>query len=72
MGRAIAHAREYGGCVFRIESDPYAESFYRSLGAERVGLVPAPMPGAPDRTLPLLVLDLSTSDAEHSVRRGTP
>lgn len=72
MARAIAHARERGGSALRIESDPYAESFYRSLGAERVGDVPAPMPGAPDRMLPLLVLDLSTDDAEHSVRRDPP
>lgn len=35
-------------------SDPFAEAFYLRLGARRVGSVPAPMPGAPERLLPEL------------------
>ena len=33
-------------------ADPYASGFYERLGARRTGDVPAPMPGARDRTLP--------------------
>ncbi len=39
-----------------IEADPFAEAFYLAMGAERVGEKPAPMPGAPERVLPLLRL----------------
>lgn len=35
------------------EADPNAAGFYRRLGAHEAGVVPAPMPGAPDRVLPL-------------------
>jgi ribosomal protein S18 acetylase RimI-like enzyme len=38
----------------RVVSDPHAEGFYAHLGASRLGDVPSPMPGAPDRTLPVL------------------
>lgn len=55
---AVAHAaRERRGDV-TVLSDPHAEAFYRRLGATRIGDVPAPMPGAPDRVLPRLVLRL--------------
>ena len=37
-----------------VISDPFAEPFYLHLGARRIGDQPAPMPGADDRTLPLL------------------
>jgi predicted N-acetyltransferase YhbS len=39
-----------------VTADPHAAPFYMSLGARRVGVVAAPMPGAPDRTLPVLEL----------------
>jgi ribosomal protein S18 acetylase RimI-like enzyme len=35
------------------EADPHAAGFYRKLGARQVGVVPASMPGAADRVLPL-------------------
>lgn len=54
---ALDRAREGGAVGLEIESDPYAEGFYLRLGAKTVGAVPAPMPGAPDRTLPRLRLD---------------
>lgn len=58
VGRALVeHAQEHARGVIAIVADPYAEPFYLKLGARRVGEVPAPMPGAPDRTLPLLELD---------------
>jgi ribosomal protein S18 acetylase RimI-like enzyme len=37
-----------------VESDPFAEPFYAGLGARRIGALPAPMPGAPERILPVL------------------
>ena len=40
--------------LIAVVSDPNAEEFYVKLGARRVGKVNAPMPGAPERTLPLL------------------
>ena len=58
VGRALVeHAKGHARGVIAIVADPYAEPFYLKLGARRVGAVPAPMPGAPDRTLPLLELD---------------
>ena len=55
---ALATARELGLDRVRVESDPFAEAFYRHLGARPIGAVPAPMPGAPDRVLPLLEFTL--------------
>ena len=60
VGRALVqHARASAPGVLTVVSDPHAEEFYLRLGARRVGEVAAPMPGAPDRTLPLLELDAS-------------
>jgi GNAT superfamily N-acetyltransferase len=36
-----------------VEADPNAAGFYQRLGATQVGVVPASMPGAPDRVLPV-------------------
>ncbi|HEX7829983.1 MAG TPA: GNAT family N-acetyltransferase [Thermoanaerobaculia bacterium] len=58
VGRAlVAQAQRESRGVMAIVADPNAEPFYLRLGARRVGEVAAPMPGAPDRTLPLLELD---------------
>jgi ribosomal protein S18 acetylase RimI-like enzyme len=58
VGRALVeYARAESPGVLAIVADPYAEPFYLRLGARRVGEVAAPMPGAPDRMLPLLELD---------------
>jgi N-acetylglutamate synthase-like GNAT family acetyltransferase len=38
--------------LVELLADPYATGFYEKLGARRAGDVPAPMPGAKDRTLP--------------------
>lgn len=58
VGRALVeHAREAARGVIAIVADPHAEDFYVRLGARRVGEVAAPMPGAPDRTLPLMELE---------------
>ena len=51
-------ARQAGARSLRIESDPRAEAFYLGAGAARTGAIPAPMPGAPLRVLPVLQLAL--------------
>jgi ribosomal protein S18 acetylase RimI-like enzyme len=56
--RALERARESRARIVQVQSDPFAEAFYLNLGARRVGAVPAAMPGAPDRTLPLLEFSL--------------
>jgi N-acetylglutamate synthase-like GNAT family acetyltransferase len=67
MGRGVgsrlfAHAVEAASATgaerLRIESDPNAEGFYLRMGARRIGSVPAPMPDAPDRQLPVLEVRL--------------
>ena len=54
---ALARARASGATGLDIEADPNAEFFYQHLGSRRVGEVAAPVPGAAERRLPLLVLD---------------
>jgi predicted N-acetyltransferase YhbS len=56
---ALEAAAEAGSTFVVIESDPYAEEFYLKLGAHRTGFVRAPMPGAPERILPVLELETS-------------
>lgn len=55
VAEALAHARREPRGDIDVLSDPFAEPFYLKLGAARAGEVAAPMPGAPDRTLPRLV-----------------
>ena len=70
VGRALVlHAleearRRHDGNV-ELFADPYASGFYERLGARRAGDVPAPMPGAKDRTLPKyeFVLPRATSES---------
>lgn len=47
----IARAVRPGRVV--AEADPHAAGFYRRMGASEVGALPASMPGAPDRSLPV-------------------
>lgn len=62
VGRALVqHARQEAPGVMMVVADPNALGFYLKLGARRVGDVAGPMPGAPDRTLPLLELDAVVS-----------
>ncbi|HEV8583702.1 MAG TPA: GNAT family N-acetyltransferase [Methylomirabilota bacterium] len=57
--RLVAHAaktaRAAGATTLRIASDPFAEGFYRRMGARPAGTVPSTPRG---RTLPLLLLKL--------------
>ena len=39
-------------------ADPNAAGFYRRLGAREVSAAPAPMPGAPDRVLPVFEFEV--------------
>ena len=40
-----------------VTSDPQAVEFYRRHGARVIGRVAAPMPGAPERVLPVLAIE---------------
>ena len=50
--RAAEVGRDWGLGVMEFESDPYAESFYRHLGAERVSMSPSTL--VPGRSIPLM------------------
>jgi predicted N-acetyltransferase YhbS len=50
-------AARLGSGPCEVVSDPHAESFYSRHGARRIRTIPAPMPGAPDRVLPVLCFD---------------
>ena len=60
--RALDMARAEHATVVELLSDPYATGFYDRLGARHVGDVPAPMPGARDRTLPRYEFALGEDD----------
>jgi GNAT superfamily N-acetyltransferase len=57
---AVERACSLGHVRLLIESDPYAEGFYRKLGAERIGEVPSESMAG--RSLPLLVFPLREDD----------
>jgi GNAT superfamily N-acetyltransferase len=56
--RALDEARRRHPGVVELFADPYAGGFYERLGARHAGDVPAPMPGARNRTLPKFEFDL--------------
>ena len=58
---AIATATELGHRVMLIEADPFAEGFYSSKGAVRMGSRPSSI--IPGRELPLLRFDLRSDHA---------
>ena len=53
---AMLNAHQSGIEVLHIDADPNALGFYRSLGAQEVAAVPAPIENAPDRVRPQLRL----------------
>jgi len=57
--RALETARGHHARIVELLADPYATGFYERLGAKLTGHVPAPMPGARDRTLPRYEFELS-------------
>lgn len=56
---AAATARTLGATVIDIEAEPYAEPFYRHMGARRTGERTGRIEDQP-RVLPLMELDLGT------------
>jgi GNAT superfamily N-acetyltransferase len=56
---AVATARALGATVIDIEAEPYAEPFYRHMGARRTGERTGQIEDQP-RVLPLMELDLGT------------
>jgi GNAT superfamily N-acetyltransferase len=64
LRRALALASRSGRRRVLVESDPFAECFYQRLGGVRIGDTPAPMPGAPDRLLPILEIDVAARMAD--------
>lgn len=57
VAHALAAARADGAARVHLLADPHAVGFYERLGARAVASVPAPMTGAPERRLPLLVIE---------------
>jgi GNAT superfamily N-acetyltransferase len=60
--KALALAREIRPGVVAVQSDPHAAGFYRRLGAREGEAVSAPMPGAPERTLPLFQFHMTKKE----------
>ena len=58
IGHCIVVAQKRGLATLRVESDPHALGFYRRMGATQIDAVPAPLPGLPERTLPILRFEL--------------
>lgn len=52
-GRRVLDLTKRRPGTVRVLSDPHAARFYERLGAQLVAHAPAPMPGAPDRSLPV-------------------
>ncbi|MFC7443215.1 GNAT family N-acetyltransferase [Laceyella putida] len=56
MEHALRAAREKGFSCLRIDSDPFAEGFYKKMGAVKIGEVPSG--SIPGRFLPLLEVEI--------------
>jgi GNAT superfamily N-acetyltransferase len=56
LTEALALARDSAQSCIAIDSDPHAEGFYAACSAVKVGQIPAPIPGNPERMRPQLVL----------------
>jgi GNAT superfamily N-acetyltransferase len=60
-GHALDRVRAIQPGVMVIEADPYAAGFYARMGARQRGTVPAPVPGDPDRALPVFEVEVKAS-----------
>ena len=58
LAQAVALARAGGASALSIDADPYAEAFYLAQGAQRVGVVAAPLEAQLERVRPQLLLAL--------------
>ena len=54
LSHALATAANGGAREVTVDADPNAEPFYLECGATRCGVVPAPIPGQPERVRPQL------------------
>lgn len=66
VGRLLLHdalrwAQAAGALGLAITSDPHAAGFYLRLGGRPAGALLAPMPGAPERSLPRFWLDAAAT-----------
>ncbi|NYV73883.1 GNAT family N-acetyltransferase [Streptomyces sp. UH6] len=57
---ALSTARGLGMSRLTIDADPYAEPFYRAMGAQVTGTVPSG--SVPGRLLPLMAVDVPPTD----------
>jgi len=62
VARALEAAAKAGVRSVTILSDPFAEGFYTRLGARKLREQPAPMPGAPDRVMPVMEFVFAGAD----------
>ncbi|MGE0715837.1 MAG: GNAT family N-acetyltransferase [Alphaproteobacteria bacterium] len=56
LRRAARDALRLGRRRLVLDADPFAEGFYRRLGARRIGWTLSPWPGDPGRRLPRMAL----------------
>ena len=66
VARSLEAAVKAGVRSVEVVADPFAEGFYVRLGARKLRDEPAPMPGAPERTLPVLEFRFSAPDGSES------
>jgi len=64
---AIRTARKAGFTMLHIGAEPYAEGFYRAMGAERIGEMPSD--SIPGRMLPLLQVQVAKTDPRSALTR---
>lgn len=64
--QALAQAARAGLRRIEVEAEPSAMAFYLRLGARSCGHRPAPMPGAPERVMPVLEFSMS----HYSIRQA--
>jgi GNAT superfamily N-acetyltransferase len=58
LAHAVSTARDGGASAIAIDADPNAEPFYLACGAQRRGVVAAPVSGDPARVRPQLILSV--------------
>jgi GNAT superfamily N-acetyltransferase len=63
LQHALQLARDRRHAMVRVVSDPHAAEFYLRQGGRSAGHVPAPLPDAPDRRLPVYEFALAEADA---------
>jgi hypothetical protein len=67
MEWALQYVADHGGTELLIDVMPEVENYYLTLGAERIGSVPAPIVGYPDRVRPQLKLAVGAMIKRHGL-----